>query len=205
MTAPALLCAGLEIALNRYLALEPAVLEEIGRLKGRCLALEAEGPGWEFFLCPHAAGVQVLDAWPGKPDVRIRARPTQLLRQAMRAGAGEGSALTGVHIEGDAGLLQQFSTLLARVGFDLGEWLAKYMDGGAAHRTAEALRGLLGWSRSTASTLALDTAEYLREETRDLPHRAEVEQWAEGVGDLRARVDGFAARLARLARPDRRA
>lgn len=200
MSAPALFCAALEIALNRYLALEPAVLEEVGRLKGRCLALEAEGPGWEFFLCPHAGGVQVLDAWPGKPDVRIRARPSQLLRQALRAGSGEGSALSGVHIEGDAGLLQRFSTLLAGVGFDLGEWLARYMDGGAAHRTAVALRGLFGWGRSTASTLALDTAEYLREETRDLPHRAEVEQWASGIEDLRARADGLAARLARLER-----
>ena len=200
MTAPALLCAGLEIALNRYFALEPEVLADLGKLSGRVIALQAEGPGWEFFLCPHATGVQVLDQWSGKPDVRIRARPSQLLRQALRGGSGEGSPLSGVQVEGDAGLMQQFSTLLSRVGFDLEEWLARWMDGGAAHRVNETLRGLAGWGRQTASTLALDTAEYLREETRDLVHRADVEQWMAAVDALRERSEGLAARLARLER-----
>lgn len=199
-TAPALLCAALEIALNRYLALEPEALAGCAKLSGRVIALEAQGPGWEFFLCPHAAGVQVLDNSPGTPDVRIRARPTQLIQQALRSGQGDASPLSGVQVEGDAGLLQQFSTLLSRVGFDLEEWLARSMDGGAAHRLSDALKGMAGWSRQTASTLALDTAEYLREETRDLVHRADVETWSRGVDTLRERSDGLAARLERLER-----
>ena len=198
--APPLLCAGLEIALNRYLALEPGVVAELGKLSGRVIAFEAEGPGWEFFLCPHAKGVQVLDTSPGKPDVRIRARPSHLVRQALRAGSGEGGLLAGVQVEGDAGLMQQFGGLLDRVGFDLEEWLARWLDGGAAHRVSEALKGFTAWGRQSASTLALDTAEYLREETRDLVHRADVEQWMASVDALRERVDGFAARLARLER-----
>lgn len=197
MSAPSLLCAGLEIALNRYLALEPGVLADLGRLKGRVIALQAEGPGWEFFLCPHAAGVQVLDAWDGTPDVRVRARPSQLLRQALR---GSGGPLEGVQVEGDAGLMQQFGDLLQRVGFDLEEWLATVMDGGAAHRVNEALRGLAAWGRKAGGTLALDTAEYLREETRDLVHRDDVEQWASGVDAVAARAERLEARLARLER-----
>jgi ubiquinone biosynthesis accessory factor UbiJ len=200
VSAPPLLCAGLEIALNRYLALEPDVLAEFGKLTGRVIALQAEGPGWEFFLCPHARGVQVLDAFDGQPDVRIRARPSQLLRQALRGGSGAGSPLAGVQVEGDAGLMQQFGDLLGRVGFDLEEWLAKAVDGGAAHRISEALRGLGGWGRQAAATLSLDTAEYLREETRDLVHRADVEQWMAAVDALRERSDGLEARLKRLER-----
>jgi ubiquinone biosynthesis accessory factor UbiJ len=200
VSAPPLLCAGLEIALNRYLALEPDVLAEFGKLSGRVIALRAEGPDWEFFLCPHASGVQVLDRHEGKPDVRIHARPSQLLRQVLRGGSGEDSPLSGVQVEGDAGLMQQFGTLLSRVGFDLEEWLAKAMDAGAAQRVGEALRGLAGWGRQAASTLSLDTAEFLREETRDLVHRADVERWMTDVDDLGKRVDGFAARVARLER-----
>ena len=198
--APPLLCAGLEIALNRYLALEPDVLADLGKLGGRVIALQAEGPGWEFFLCPHAAGVQVLDRYDGVPDVRIRARPSQLLRQALRGGEGEGSPLSGVQVEGDAGLMQAFAKLLSRVGFDLEEWLARWLDGGAAHRVSEALRGFAGWGRQSAATLALDTAEYLREETRDLAHRADVEKWSEGVDAARRRGEQLAARIERLER-----
>lgn len=198
MSAPGLACAALEMALNRYLALEPEVLKECARLQGRVIALHATGVGWEFFLCPHKSGVQVLDAGPDKPDVRISAPPTQLLRQVLRSGFGESAAVSGVQVEGDAELLSRFSTLLARVGFDPEEWLAKWVGGGAARRLHQALRGFGGWSRRSADTLAFDAAEYLREETRDLAHRADVESWMDAVDTLRERVDRYAARLTRI-------
>lgn len=197
MSAPPLLCAALEIGLNRYLALEPSVAGEFGRLKDRVIALHAQGPEWEFFLCPTASGVTVLDAYEGTPDVRISAGPAALLRRAFGGAEAGGS---GVRVEGDADLLQRFSTLLAQVGFDPEEWLAPWLGDGAAHRVGQGLRGLLGWSRRSAATLALDTAEYLREETGDLPNRADVERWIEGVADVRRRAEQLAARLGRLER-----
>jgi hypothetical protein len=97
-------------------------------------------------------------------------------------------------------LLSQFGALLTKVGFDPEEWLARAFGDGAAHRLNQGLRGLLGWGRETASTLALDTAEYLREETRDLVHRADVARFNDEVDALRDRTAGVAARLERLER-----
>jgi ubiquinone biosynthesis accessory factor UbiJ len=196
VSAPPLLCAALEIALNRYLALEPGVAAQVGKLKDRVIALHAQGPDWEFHVVPGASGaVTVLDAWDGKPDVRISARPAALLRRAFG-----GTGASGVQVEGDAELLQRFSTLMAGVGFDSEEWLARFVGGGAAHRLDQGLRGLFGWTKRSAGTLALDTAEYLREETRDLAHRADVERWSEGVEAARQRGEQLAARIARLER-----
>jgi len=200
VSAPPLLCAALEIALNRYLALEPDVATQLGRLNGRVIALHALGPDWEFYLCPGATAVTVLDVAPAKPDVRISARPAALLRRAFGGAAGDGGGMPGVQVEGDADLLQRFSSLMAGVGFDSEEWLAKFVGGGAAHRLDQGLRGLLGWGRRSAGTLALDTAEYLREETRDLAHRADVERWSEGVEAARRRSEQIAARIERLER-----
>ena len=195
MSAPPLLCAALEIALNRYLALEPEVAAQVGRLQGRVIALHALGPDWEFYLCPRAGGVTVLDTEPAKPDVRISAKPAALLRRAF-GGAG----VPSVQVEGDADLLQRFSELIAGVGFDSEEWLARFVGGGAAHRIDQTLRDLVGWGRRSAGTLALDTAEYLREETRDLAHREDVAKWSEGVDAARKRGEQLAARLDRLER-----
>jgi ubiquinone biosynthesis accessory factor UbiJ len=194
---PPLMCAALEIALNRYLALEPDVLAELARLKDRAIALHAQGPNWEFFVVPTARGVTVLDAWDRKPDVRISTPPTALLRRAF---GGAEAGVPGVQVEGDADLLQRFGTIVAKVGFDPEEWLARWVGGGAAHRINEGLRSVLGWGRKSAGTLALDTAEYLREETGDLPHRTDVERWMAEVESLRQRSDGLAARLDRFER-----
>jgi len=139
--------------------------------------------------------VTVLDTAPGQPDVRISARPAALLRRAF-GGAEAG----GVQVEGDADLLQRFSGLMAGVGFDSEEWLARFVGGGAAHRLDQGLREFFGWTRRSAGTLALDTAEYLREETRDLAHRADVERWSEGVDAARKRSGQLAARIERLER-----
>ena len=205
MSAPPMLCAALEIALNRYLALEPEVAAKVGALKGRVIALHALGPDWEFYLCPHRGGVTVLDAWPEpgdpRPDVRISAKPAALLRRAFGgAGASSGSSGPSVQVEGDADLLQRFSELIAGVGFDSEEWLARFVGGGAAHRIDQAVRDLLGWGRRSADTLAFDTAEYLREETRDLAHREDVAKWSEGVEAARKRGEQLAARIERLER-----
>ena len=194
-----MLCAGLEFAMNRYLALEPDVLADCAKLSGRVIALHADGPGWDFFLCPHQGGVQVLDAWAGKADVRISAPPTQLLRKLVRR-QGDESLLSGVTVEGDADLLLRFGRLLERVGFDPEEWIAKFVGDGAAHRVSEVLRGLVDWGRGAASTLALDTAEYLREETGDLLHRDDVEQWMTAVDAARDRAGQLSARIGRLER-----
>ena len=43
MTTPDIACAAAEIALNRYLRLEPAVAEECGRLAPRCIELRFTG------------------------------------------------------------------------------------------------------------------------------------------------------------------
>ncbi|HSW12506.1 MAG TPA: hypothetical protein VLI06_06665, partial [Solimonas sp.] len=60
------------------------------------------------------------------------------------------------------------------------------------------LRKLLDWGRQTAQTLGLDTAEYLREETRDLARAADVEDWMNAIDTLREDADRLEARLRRL-------
>ncbi len=198
MTAPALLCATLEVALNRYLALEPEVLQECAALEGRVIALEAQWPSWQLFVELVPSGVRVLQAWDATADVVVRGEPGTLLRLAWQVGQGTAVIPHGLQVEGDADLLRRFSRMLARVGFDPEELAAKYLGDVAAHRLAEGLKSLLGWGRKAGSTLALDTAEYLREETRDLARAADVREWMDAVDELREGADRLEARLEHL-------
>ncbi|HSW12952.1 MAG TPA: SCP2 sterol-binding domain-containing protein, partial [Solimonas sp.] len=173
MTAPAMLCAALEVALNRTLRLEPAVLADCGRLAGRVIALDVDGPAWSFFIEFTEGGVRVLDQLDAEPDVRVAGGLGTLMRLAWQVTQGESGVPQGLRVDGDTELLSRFNQLLARAGFDPEELMAKVVGDTAAHRIDQGLRKLLGWGRQTAQTLGLDTAEYLREETRDLARAAD--------------------------------
>jgi ubiquinone biosynthesis protein UbiJ len=191
---PALLCAAAEIALNRYLGLEPAALEDCAALAGRGIGLHASDLNWTLVLEPHAGGVRV--APEGPTEVRVSAPGLRLLRLGLRPGGDTLPA--GLDVEGDTELLRRFQAILAKVGFDPEELAARLLGDGAAHRVVGGLRGLLGWGRRAGGRLSQDTAEYLVEETGDLARGADVADWMDAVDSLRAGVDRLEARLARL-------
>ena len=200
MTAPAILCATVEVALNRTLRLEPEVLADFARLQGKLLALTVDGPDWSFHVECLADGVRVAAEAPKKPDVELRGGAILLSRLAAQFARGETTLPPGIELQGDAELLHRFARLLARIGFDPAEVVARYIGDGAAQRLVGGLRSILGWGRNSADTLSLDTAEYLREETRDLARRVDAEEWMDAVDTLREDTDRLEARLMQLER-----
>jgi ubiquinone biosynthesis accessory factor UbiJ len=68
----------------------------------------------------------------------------------------------------------------------------------AARQVGNFLRGVSGWGLDTADRLSRTVAEYLQEESRDLPARAELEAFLDQVDDLAADVARLEARLRRL-------
>ncbi len=200
MSTPSLLCAAVEVALNRYLRLEPAALDACAKLEGRSIALRAEEFDWTLVIEPIASGVRVTDADTGTADVTLSAPTARLLGFALRTASGERGLPPGLRIDGDAELLDRFGRIVLGIGFDLEELLARVVGDGAAHRVAGGLRGLFGWSRNAVDRLALDTSEYLREETGDLAGAADAEEWMDAVDRLRDGTDRLEARLARIER-----
>lgn len=195
---PPLLCAGVEIALNRYLRLEPAVIEECARLQNRSIELVLTAPALSFVIEFIAGGVRVLPAMETQADVKVQGTAASIIGLLRRIVADDHSLPTELSIEGDAELLQRFRRMLTQVGFDPEEWLAPLLGGAVAHRLVSGLQRVFGWSRASGQRLAANTAEYLREETYDLARKSDVEDWAGDVDDLRETVDRLEARLALL-------
>jgi len=202
VSAPALLCAGLEVALNRYLRLEADVVGACARMAGRSIALRIDGLGWTFFIEFCEGGVRVLDTLDRAPDVLVSGPPATLMRLAWQVSQRESGVPQGLQVEGDTELLTRFNRLLAQVGFDPEEFAAKFVGDAAAHRLNQGLKKFLGWGRQTAATLGLDAAEYLREETRDLARAVDVEEWMDAVDTLRDDAARLEARLRKLEERD---
>lgn len=199
MRLPGPVLGAVEIATNRYLALDVDVIEQCAALDGRSLAIELDDLDARLRVVFIPAGVCVLeDDEPA--EVTISGRSSALMRMARAQAGGRGDLPGGVSVAGDVALLERVRSMAAAIGFDIEELLAEAMPGPAAHRAAGLLKGFAEWAGQAARTLSLDTAEYLREETRDLVHRADVEQWMDEVDTLRDGVDRAEARLRRIER-----
>lgn len=193
---PAAFVAGLEVAFNRYLQLDPDIPPRLAALDGEVIAVELDGLNQAFYLLPGIDGVRVMDRHEGTPSVWIQGTPLALLRQWRSGPAVDGD----VTIEGDVTVGREFQAILMRMDIDWEEQLSKAVGDVAAHQLGNLWRGLRGWGRRSADTLVRDGVEYLQQELRALPPRPVVEQFLSAVDTLREDADRLTARIERLRR-----
>ena len=193
---PANACAALEVALNRYLGLEPDVLKECARLDQKILALQVPITQWVFWLEFHRGGVRVMPPQNGeKAHAKISGSLSAFMQLADAQISGNNTFPSGISVSGDADLLARFQKMIADVGFDLGEILQPMLGAASAQRAATALKSFFGWGKSSSQNLVDNTAEYLREESRDVVSQFEAEEWISSVDSLRDDVDRLEARV----------
>lgn len=199
MTAlPAIVLAGLEAAINRYLRLDPAALARLAPLAGKVIAVELRGLDLTLHMLPHAGGVHLLHDYLGTPDTIISGAPFSLLRLGADK-AGRGPLLEGaVEVRGDMEAGQRFEAVLRDIDIDWEEQLSRLVGDVAAHQVGVALRGVRDWGRRGADHLRRDVGDYLQEESTQLPRREEVDEFTAGVDHLRGDADRLAARVRRL-------
>lgn len=196
------LLASLEVGLNRYLSLDPAALADCERFLGRTMAVHLRELDLTLYMTSVRGGLQLSQELTEAPDVRVETSLPAALR-LMAAEAQQRQALIAsrqVLIDGDSALAEQVFRILRRVDFDPEELLSNVLGDVMAHRVGVVARGLLGWGRDSAGTLGLDAVEYLREETHDLAHGADVTQWMDAVDALSVDTDRLEARVRRLER-----
>jgi len=194
---PLPLAAALEAALNTYVAMDPEAPARFSALEGRVVGVELRGLDLRFFILPGHS-FQVLGDYAGEADAWISGTPLALLRLGTADERGRPLFTGDVEIRGDIDLGRRFQALLEAVDIDWEEHLSRLTGDVVAHQVGNAVRDTLAWGRKAADSLGQDLSEYLREESRLLPTRDEVEQFLAEVDTLREDVDRLEARLRRL-------
>ena len=189
--------AGLEIALNRYLALDPETMSRLVVLTGKVIGVELRGLGITLYMAPHSGGIQLMRDYDGAADAVISGTPLSLARVGI--GEERGLVFAGeVEIRGDVTVGQRFEAVLREIDIDWEEQLSNLVGDVAAHQVGNLLRDTLSWGAKSMKTLGRDITEYLQEESRHLPQRDEVENFLAAVDVLRNDVERLDARVRRL-------
>ena len=187
-----------EDATNRLLRLDPETLKRLGDLQGHMLCLEFVDLERRLYLEPSESGFRMRAATATPPQVTLRGRLATFARLALDTGRS-GPAPGELEIQGDAALGQKLQALLHDIELDWEEPLARLFGDPLGHAMGRTLRALYSWQVQAAQTFGLNAAEYLREEVRLVPVRAEVQTFLDAVDILRSDVDRLAARVQRLA------
>jgi ubiquinone biosynthesis protein UbiJ len=188
----------METAINQVLQLDPDTLVRLQKLQGKVIAVELRGLNVSFYLIPDQHGLNVFSHFAGEPDTILRGTPLSMARMGLAARASDVLLAGDVEVSGDVELGQQVRAILDGLDIDWEEHLSHLTGDLVAHKLGDVLRGALAWGRKTIDTLGQDAAEYLQEESRDLPTRNEVEEFLAKIDTLRSDVDRAEARIARL-------
>jgi len=201
LNTPLWFVAAVEAALNRYLALDPEIAARLEPLDGKVLQVTVRGPELKFYLMPVAHALRVLGHYEGKVDAQLAGAPLSLARLALSPQGRHALFDGAVTLEGDTEFGQQLQDILNAVDIDWEEQLSRLTGDVIAHQAGNAVRAAQHWAKQSRASLSLDAADYLHEESQQLPVRGEVDHFMTEVDTLRADVERLAARIKRIA-PD---
>jgi ubiquinone biosynthesis protein UbiJ len=183
----------LQGGVNRALKTDPEMLARLAPLAGRVCRIEITDLGIVLDVTPKEAGLGFSAAGSQTPDVNLRGSLIGIARLATGSERLPSSAR--VEIAGDAELANSFSRALREFDPDWEEELSRYVGDIPAHIIGRVFREARAWGQTARTRLGADLSEYLREETRLLPDRAEVAAFVREVDALRADADRLAARF----------
>ncbi len=185
--------------LNRNLAASGRARELAAGLEGRSFEVRIAATPLRIRFSANGGRIEVTAGGEGEPTASIEGSPLTL---ATLAGpdAGERIRAGGLRVTGDAETAQAFQKLFAAARPDFEEELSRIVGDAPAHHLARAAKEALAFGQRAFDTFAQNVAEYLTEESRDLPAKPEVEMLLEDIDRLREDVDRFEARLAALER-----
>ena len=188
----------LEAAINRGLALDPGTREQLAKLDGRRIGVELTPLDLALAITVDGERLRVGPHWRDERDLNLRASPASLLAFAFRRGDDSVLPPGKVDISGDAELARQLEKKLRDFRPDIEEAFAQTFGDVIGVPIARAVSGAFTWTRDSTKTFALDTAEFLRDESGDLVATQEADVFYDDVDALRERSDRLDACIKRI-------
>jgi len=186
-----------ELLINRGIGLSSTALAMAVALEGRSLDVRLDGTPVALRLSARDGQVRATPAGGPPASATLSGSPLAMIRLL----GGDPQALIregDVRISGDTDVANQFRDLLHMARPDLEDELSKLVGDPVAHQFGNLARGFADWGARAAESLSRSVGEYLTEERRTLPTRAEAEEFYRDVDRVANDVERTEARLARL-------
>jgi ubiquinone biosynthesis protein UbiJ len=193
-----LLSSTLETALNQYLALDDNAHLCLIPLAGKVIAITIEPFNETLYLCPTETTIQCLENFVGEIDTTLSGSISAFGVMGLSKTPARSLFSGNVKITGDTRLGQKFQQLFEQLDIDWEEHLSYFTGELVAHTLGNLFRSGNQWTQESIETFKLNAIEFLQEETRDLPAKAEADIFYQQVDSLRMDFDRLCAHINRL-------
>jgi ubiquinone biosynthesis accessory factor UbiJ len=184
----------IENAINTYLYLDPETLQRLALLKDKVIKIKLTDWRIHFYLIPQHEGVHLRAIYQGPIDCIITGSSFDLLR-AARSEPDAVHKIQAIEIEGDVELGQTFQQIMRDSKINWEEYLSHIIGDAAAHGLGRFAKGFKQWRKEAVHHLQRNISEYLQEEIRYFPPRAEIEDFFADIRLLADAVERFEKRL----------
>ena len=184
-----------EAIINRYLALDPEMLDQLAQFNGKVIKLEMTGINKAFYMLPNDRGIQVLTEYEGPVDTVLRGTPVSLFKMGLVSNAANLLLKGEIEISGDTRLGHQFKNVFSQMDIDWSEHLANLVGDSLAYQIQQSAIKFTHWGKESVKSVSTSFSEYLQEESRDLVTGTELNIFNETVDQLRNDVDRLQARV----------
>lgn len=189
--------AALELIVNTALQLDAESLQNLHVFEGKVIQIKLQGLELDFYLQPSPQGVILLNHYAGTADATLAGRPMKFAEMAL--GDARKVLFSGdVTISGDIELGQNFKRWMDGLDIDWEEQLSKVTGDIVAHKAGNLLRSATTWGLQAINILSQNTADYLKEESEQLPFAEEMDDFVQQVNEFRDAVARLEVRMLQL-------
>jgi len=179
--------------LNRQIERSTPARNQVQALQDRTLAIRLRNTVLTLYLTVTDGQLELSRSYDTDPDVILDTTPLGLAELA-RGTLSDGR----IDMTGDPVIARHFQELLQHTHPDWEEELSRLVGDVAAHQVGNLFRSVLAFGQRAADSMSRNTAEYIQEESRDVPARSEIEGFGEGVSSISEKVETLARRIDKL-------
>ncbi|SER87820.1 ubiquinone biosynthesis protein UbiJ [Pseudomonas sp. NFACC02] len=193
------LLAGVEHGINRVLQMDSTALPRLDRLSGKVIAVECSHPAFHLYILPSDEGLMLAANWEGGADVTLRAPAASLMRLALNKDKTAVLHSPEVELDGESAVLLELTGVLQDLDLDWEYELQRWLGPVATTLIGGHLRNSARWTGDSLSSLRLNLADYLAEESRTLVGKREAEARFAELDQTKQDLERLEARFERLA------
>ena len=192
-------CLVAEAALARAIALSPGTAQQLAQLHPVELAIACTNPAIDVFLVINGDGaINVSSYRETEPTVCISGSSSAFLKVASASDPAAALINGNIKITGDTAVLMTLQNVLSDLNIDWEAPMVDLLGPIVGHQLANLIRGLTSASRVAHQSARRQLSEFILEEGRLSPPRAELDNFLGSVDDMVLRVDRAESRLKRL-------